>query len=199
MLDRKSRQRTLKALGFYDGPINGKWDAATKNAVSEFQKAHMPKKYWDGGKYTEETNKWIVSANRVRRSAPNFKLEEFVCGCKGKYCSGLPDYLNEQLLKNLQSIRSEFGKPIQVTCGERCRKYNCSLSGSVANSKHQYGKAVDFYIAGVTNSVAGRQEVMRKVKKMPKYNYTYAYVPNSSSQRERTATYMGNAVHMDVK
>lgn len=199
MLDRTSRQKTLKALGFYDGPINGKWDAATKAAVDKFQKKYMPKKYQDGGKYTQETDKWIVSANRVRRSAPNFKLEEFKCKCGGKYCSGLPDYLNEQLLKNLQTLRNTYKQPITVTCGERCSKYNAQQSGSVAKSKHQYGKAVDFYIPGETDTAAGRKSVMAKIKKMPKYNYTYGYIPGSSNSRERTATYMGNAVHMDVK
>lgn len=199
MLDRKTRQRVLKNLGFYKGEINGKWDTATKAAVKKFQETYMPKKYWDGGKYTEEVNKWIVSANRVKKSAPHFKLEEFKCKCGGKYCSGLPAYLNEQLLKNLEKIRTTYNKPITVTCGERCHKYNLSKNGSIANSKHQYGKAVDFYVPGVTDTVEGRKKLMQKIKKMPKFNYTYGYIPGSTSARERSATYMGNCLHMDVK
>lgn len=199
MLDRTDRQKALKSLGFYNGSINGKWDAATKAAVKKFQEKYMPKAYWDGGKYTTNVDKWLVSAERVHRVAKNFDVTEFKCGCKGKYCTGMPDYLNEQLLKNLQSIRTTYKEPITITCGERCHKYNISLNGSIANSKHQYGKAVDFYVPGVTDTVEGRKLLMKKIKKMPKYNYTYGYIPGSTSQRERTATYMGNAIHMDVK
>lgn len=199
MLDRTTRQKVLTSLGFYNGEINGQWDAKTKAAVKAFQEKYMPKKYWDGGKYTAEVDKWIVSANRIRKSTKNFKLEEFLCNCGGKYCSGLPAKLNEQMLKNLQTIRDTYGKPITVTCGVRCSKYNMLQNGSIANSKHQVGKAVDFYVKGVTDTAAGRKKVMAKVKKLPQYGYTYAYIPNSSDSRERTATYMGNAVHMDVK
>ena len=50
VLDRKTRQEYLKDLGFYNGPINGEWDTATKAAVDKLQKKYFPKKYQDGGK-----------------------------------------------------------------------------------------------------------------------------------------------------
>lgn len=199
MLNRTERQKALRELGYYKGEINGKWNTETKNAVKNFQDKNMPKRYRDGGKYTSEVDKWIVSALRVKEYAPHFELSDFLCKCKGKYCSGLPEYLDSQLLKNLETIRRYFKKPIIVSCGERCHKWNMTRNGSIAKSKHQYGKAVDFYVQGITDTVEGRKKVMQKARTLPRFNYTYGYIPGSKSPRERSATYMGNCVHMDVK
>ena len=198
MLDRTERQKALKKLGFYKGEINGLWDAQTKEAVYKFQKKYMPKKYWDGGKYTSNVDKWLVSAERVDRLAPHFKIEEFECQCKGKYCTGMPDYLNENLLRMLEDTRVYFKKPMTITCGERCSKQNASKSGSVSFSYHETGDAADFAILPMTNSVANRRQIKSYLKKKRGFNFTYCYDPQSTNWREKNATYMGNAIHVQV-
>lgn len=198
MLDRTERQKALKALGFYKGEINGLWDALTKNAVKKFQEKYMPKSYWDGGKYTANVDRWIVSAERVKRIAPHFTVDEFECGCEGKYCNGMPAYLNEDLLRILEKTRTHYGKPMTITCGERCAKQNGTRQGSVNNSYHETGDAADFAILPLTNSVANRREIKSYLKKWRGFNFAYCYDPNSSNVREKAATYMGNAIHVQV-
>lgn len=198
MLNRIERQEKLKDLGLYKGPINGKWDTATKAAVDKLQKKYFPKKYQDGGKYTEQhTDILLVNAWRVWKYAPHFDLKEFKCACGGKHCTGYPNYLSVNLLKNLEAVRTHFDKPVQITCGVRCQKYNNSLEGSIKNSLHIYGRACDIYVSGTCDTPAGREKVMAYWRSLPRYNYTYAYIPNSKNTRMRTATYMGRAVHVD--
>lgn len=198
MLNRTDRQKVLKTLGFYKGEINGLWDATTKNAVKRFQEKYMPKKYWDGGKYTSAVDKWIVSAERVKRLAPHFKITDFKCQCGGNYCTGMPDYLNENLLKLIETTRNHFGKPMIITCGERCKKQNAAQSGSVSFSYHETGDAVDFAMLPMTNSVTNRRQIKSYMKRLKGYNFSYCYDPQSTSSRERTATYMGNAIHVQT-
>jgi hypothetical protein len=100
-------------------------------------------------------------------------------------------------LKNLQSIRDHFGKPMTVTCGMRCRPYNNSLRGSITNSKHLTGYATDFYMAGVTDTLANRKKAIAWIKKLPNHNYTYGNGINSYGYR-LAASYMGNALHTDT-
>lgn len=200
MLSRKERQEYLKDLGFYDGPINGEWNDEVKAAVDKLQKKYFPKKYWDGGKYTEDrTDRLLVNAWRVWKYAPHFSLTEFKCGCGGEHCSGYPAYISIQLLKNLETLRKKCGnRPIQITCGLRCKKYNDSLPGSVPNSLHRFGRAVDLYISGTCDTEKGRQLVMSYWKKMPLYNYTYCYLPKSKVAAYNSCPNMGRAVHCDV-
>lgn len=200
-LSRLERQKKLKDLGFYTGPINGQWNDEVKAAVDKLQQQYFPKKYCDGGKYTEDhTDRLLVDAWRVWKYAPHFSLTEFKCGCGGKDCTGYPAYISSQLLKNLETLRKNFGnKPIQITCGMRCKKYNASLKGSVPKSLHRFGRAVDLYVAGVCDTEKGRQSVMDYWKKLPLYNYTYCYLPNSKSAAYNTCSNMGRAVHVDCK
>lgn len=200
MLSRKERQEYLKDLGFYDGPINGEWNDEVKVAVDKLQKKYFPKKYWDGGKYTEErTDRLLVNAWRVWKYAPHFSLTEFKCGCGGKHCSGYPAYISVQLLKNLETLRKKCGnRPIQITCGMRCKKYNDSLPGSVPKSLHRFGRAVDLYVSGTCDTEKGRQLVMSYWKQMPLYNYTYCYLPKSKVAAYNSCPNMGKAVHVDV-
>lgn len=66
----------------------------------------------------------------------NFRDDEFKCPCCGiiKYDSGLVDRL--QILRNL------FGKPIIITSGYRCPKYNTRVNGYI-RSNHMTGHAAD--------------------------------------------------------
>ena len=128
---------------------------------------------------------------------PNFEPEEFKCECGGKYCTGYPSYMKQVELQNLQSIRTHFGKPMVITSGLRCRTMNSKSVGSISSSKHLSGYAADFYMAGVTDSLANRKKAIAWIKKLPNHNYTYGNGINSNGYAV-AASYMGNALHTDT-
>lgn len=97
----------------------------------------------------------------------NFKYSEFKCHCKGKYCNGYPVPFSYKLAKNLQTIRTHFGKPLIITSPLRCETWN-SKQGGVKNSKHKKGWACDFYIKGVSYNTLAKY-----VKTLPYFNYCY--------------------------
>lgn len=97
----------------------------------------------------------------------NFKYSEFKCKCKGKYCNGYPVPFSYDLAKNLQTIRSHFGKALNITSPLRCETWN-TKQGGVKNSKHKKGWACDFYIKGVSYNTLAKY-----VKTLPYFNYCY--------------------------
>lgn len=102
----------------------------------------------------------------------NFKYSEFKCKCKGKYCNGYPVPFSYDLAKNLQTIRSHFGKALNITSPLRCETWN-SKQGGVKNSKHKKGWACDFYIKGVSYNTLAKY-----VKTLPYFNYCYRVKKN---------------------
>lgn len=102
----------------------------------------------------------------------NFKYSEFKCKCGGKYCNGYPVAFSYDLAKNLQTIRSHFGKALNITSPLRCETWN-SKQGGVKNSKHKKGWAVDFYIKGVSYNTLAKY-----VKTLPYFNYCYRVKKN---------------------
>lgn len=98
----------------------------------------------------------------------NFKYSEIICHCKGKYCNGTPVGFSYELLALLQNIRNHFGKAVYITSALRCQKYNDKLKGSVKNSPHIKGEAVDFYVKGVSYKT-----LLAYVKKSKLYKYAY--------------------------
>lgn len=119
--------------------------------------------------------------------SPHFRKIEFRCGCGGRYCNGYNGRnVDPRLLTILEKIRAYYGRPITITSGIRCQRYNDSLRGSIKNSVHRLGGAADIYIPGVTTTAAG----MAQVKKLA-YQYGAAYCYYGTAN-------MGNAVHINV-
>lgn len=110
----------------------------------------------------------------------NFKYSEFKCKCGGKYCNGYPVPFSYELAKNLQNVRSHFGKALVITSPLRCETWN-SKQGGVKNSKHKKGWACDFYISGVSYN-----DLANYVKKLPYFNYCYRVKKNQ------------NVIHYDI-
>lgn len=131
---------------------------------------------------TTTTNKHSLPIEKSKY----FKKGEFKCECRGRYCNGYPVPINPKLVWILEELRKYYGKPITITSGIRCQRYNDSLRGSVPNSVHRLGGAADFYIPGVTTSWAGREAVKRKCYALGA-KYCYHGTAN-----------MGNAVHVNV-
>ncbi len=72
----------------------------------------------------------------------NFKLREFECRC----CQAVK--LDSELLRRLQAIRTEAGRPVVISSGYRCPSHNRSVGGA-AQSRHMVGDAADFRITGL--------------------------------------------------
>ena len=83
--------------------------------------------FWDGIKY--------------------FEREEFRCKCGGKYCDGFPAEPHPVLVKVADRVREHFGAAALISSGVRCQQHNANVGG-VPNSRHLYGKAMDFCIVG---------------------------------------------------
>ena len=112
---------------------------------------------------------------------PNFKYSEFKCKCKGKYCNGYPVPFSYELAKNLQKIRTHFGKPLHINSAIRCEKHNEHVGG-VKKSKHKLGWAADFYVTSISY-----EELYKYVKTLPYFNYCYRIHKG------------GSTMHYDIK
>ena len=55
---------------------------------------------------------------------------------------------DELLVRLADKVREHFGAPATVSSGVRCQAHNDELPGSVPNSYHVRGKAMDFCIRG---------------------------------------------------
>lgn len=184
-----TRREYFKELGL--GSYN-------KTNILKFQKKYMARSSDYDGIYGPNTDNTLRTVYNVHKYTKNFSPEEFKCECGGRYCCGYPTYMKPHMLMMIQAIRDHWGKPVTVTCGMRCLTYNRKLNGSITNSKHLQGLAVDYYQKGVTDTLANRKMAIRWIKKQPNHTYTYGNGINSSGYKVR-ASYMGNALHTDVK
>ena len=187
LLTVKQRAKRFKYLGL--GSYN-------KKNILRFQKKAFP------GMKSEHDSEWGSHSDRalrhfynVKRYAPNFKPEDFKCDCG--HCNGYPSYMKKVTLQHLQYIRYLYNKPITVTSGLRCKHANSSSVGSIQNSRHLIGYAVDFYQKGVTDTLANRKKSMKRIKQLPNHHYSYGNRYNSYGYYV-DADYMGNAMHTDV-
>ena len=74
--------------------------------------------------------------------APHFNLSEFACPC----CRRI--MLHPLLLEKLEKLRKIIEKPIHITSGYRCSRYNQKVGG-VANSYHCIGLAADIKVKDI--------------------------------------------------
>jgi len=77
--------------------------------------------------------------------APNFKLREFEC----KHCGTVK--IDPELVRRLQVMRDEIGKPIIINSGYRCPEHNRAVGGA-SGSQHLYGRAADIVCPGLTTA-----------------------------------------------
>ena len=188
MLPIETRKQYFKDIGYtYD-----------KNGILSFQKRYMLRKKDYDGIYGPNTENALLTVWNVRKYTKNFKPEEFRCDCGGRYCSGFPDFMKQHELTMIQDIRDHWNRPVIITCGLRCKTYNGKLNGSIVNSKHLTGQAIDFYQKGVTDTLANRKKSIKWIKTRPFFTYCYGNGINSNGYAIK-ASYMGNALHVDTK
>ena len=93
--------------------------------------------------------------------------EEWRCQCGGAYCNGFPAEPDQTLVELVDDVRHSFGAPGHRSSGLRCRIHNRN-EGGVANSRHLTGKALDFYIEGVSG-----QTLLGAALADPRTRYAY--------------------------
>ena len=200
MLSVKERQTRLKYLGYYSGKIDGIEGAGTKKAYLDLQKDYFFRSKDKTGKYNLDTEKLLYTVYNVKRYTKNFdvKKDKLYCGCKGKYCTGYPDFLKASLLQNLQSVRNKYGAT-SISSALRCKTWNKKVGG-VNNSKHTQGKAVDFHNS-YGSTLAKRKEEINYFISLPSSSYSYCngYFKTKATSGKKSAPNMGSSIHGDVK
>ncbi len=189
----KQKQCLLYYLGYYVGNIDGDWGTLSMTATKAFQKDFGLKDDGIVGAETEKALTHAVAYGMPTRKDPvassdwwdeieYFDKSEFACKC-GKYhapyCNGAPSQMKEKVVRVADRTRKHFGAPATVSSGLRCARHN-SDSGGVSNSRHLFGKAIDFCIAGKSST-----QVLEYVQKQPEIRYAYAID--------------GSFVHMDIE
>ena len=77
----------------------------------------------------------------------NFSSHEFACK-GGNLCCGGSSPVSERLVLALQELRDNIGKPVNVSSGFRCLKYNRRMR-SEDSSQHALGMAADIWVNGM--------------------------------------------------
>lgn len=186
-------QKDLNFLGYNAGIEDGIQGKNTTRAIKLYQEQHNLAVDGIAGKNTQSTlieeikneqmrlgvlQDGLAGAETIRvhnekcdwKNIKNFKKSEFTCKCG---CGLNLEYY--EVVKIADDIRNEWHLPVIVTSGTRCQKHNKEVGG-VANSRHLKGKAIDFYINGVSS-----KQLIETIKRyMSKKGIRYTYRINNS-------------------
>ena len=99
-----------------------------------------------GEKPMVEINAYSKKKDGTKKLSTNFTVKEFACNDGTDAVFVAP-----RLVMVLQSIRSHFGKAVNIHSGYRTPPYNAQVGG-VDGSQHTYGTAADISIKGVSVS-----------------------------------------------
>ena len=177
-------QSLLTYLGYDPGEVDGIPGRNTRQAVLSFQAAEGLETDGSPGPLTQAALLDAVSAGRFRAEdaqAPEettgtfwdeiryFKREEKGIACPCGRCGGFPVEPAEKLMRLADRVREAAGAPMCPSSTVRCQAHNDELSGSVKNSRHLSGKAMDFCIRGW-----GAGRTLALVRQQPEVRYAYA-------------------------
>lgn len=184
------RQSLLTFLGYDTGGVDGIWGSKSRNATEQCQEdLGIPA---DGvwGPQTEAAVLEAVYTYDVEAPVPDsdtedtgstelellfegiryWKPEEFRCRCgeyHAPYCDGFPVLPDRTLLELVDDLRHNAGRPGHRSSGIRCYQHNID-QGGVADSRHLKGKALDFYIEGLSGS-----QLLKAAQADPRTRYAY--------------------------
>lgn len=185
LLPKKTRIKYLKDLGY---------DYNDKGVLKIQKKYFNDPDEWDN-KYGKKTDVLLRHLHNVWKVCTHFRPEEFKCTCG--HCTGYPTQMRVKELKHIERIRTHYNKPMVITSALRCEHQNKKVGG-VPNSGHLFGRAVDFYMSGVTDTKANRKGAIAYIKKLPNHKYTYGDGIDSYGEFVYRPS-MGNALHTEVK
>lgn len=180
----EQKQCLLKYLGYYDGKVDDIWGPGSEQGTKDLQKASGIKEDGIFGDGTLAAAKDAVANDRFKTPKRPVQPQptdleglfhgirywspaEFRCQCGGRYCTGFPAMPSRKLLELLDDIRERAGGPAFRSSGLRCPPWN-KIQKGVANSRHQYGKAMDFRVEGKTGG-----QLLAIAKADPRTRYAY--------------------------
>ena len=178
-------QCLLQYLGYYTITVDGIWGPGSEQATKDFQVAEGLEDDGIPGKLTQAALLDAVAKGRFKQTSTQpetgdgtqplwwqdiryFTREEFRCKCGGKYCNGFPAEPQEGMVRAIDQVREHFGKAFTPNSSVRCPTHNANVGG-VSNSRHLYGKAVDFHVPGKTAA-----QVLAYLATLPGLGYCYA-------------------------
>lgn len=167
----KSRNATEQAQEDLNLPADGIWgpqtEAAVLEAVYTYDDADVP----DSGTSAADNNtgdrtELEILFDGIRYWSP----EEFRCRCgeyHAPYCDGFPVLPDRTLLELVDDLRRNAGRPGHRSSAIRCPQHNADSKG-VKNSRHLTGKALDFYIEGMSGT-----KLLKAAQADPRTRYAY--------------------------
>lgn len=181
----KQVQCLLAYLGYDPGSIDGLNGPKTTSAILAFQ--HQEKLPPDGvvGPETQKILLSAISAGRIytppksvsiNDQSPSWwgeiryfkRTDPGIC-CPCPRCGGFPVEPTERLMKLADTIREQAGVPMCPSSTIRCQAHNDELPGSVKNSRHLSGRAMDFSLKNWTSA-----QTLALVRKQSGVHYAYA-------------------------
>ncbi len=88
---------------------------------------------------------YSLAKDGEKKLSRNFAVREFRCRDGSD-----PIFIDSELVDLLQKIRDHFGKPVHINSAFRTASYNAKQKNAAKYSQHQYGRAADIWIAGVS-------------------------------------------------
>lgn len=176
-------QALLTYLGYDPGEVDGLPGKNTRRAVLAFQAQEGLEQDGSPGPLTQAALLEAVACGRCRQAQASgsqtvpewwadiryFKREEKGIACPCGRCGGFPVEPTERLMRLADRVREAAGAPMCPSSTVRCQAHNDELSGSVPNSRHLSGKAMDFCILGW-----GADRTLALVRQQPEVRYAYA-------------------------
>lgn len=186
----KQKQCLLTFLGYDTGGVDGVLGPKTRNAIEQCQEdLGIPADGVWGPQtetavleavYTYDVDAPVSDSDIKETDGTDLELlfegirywspEEFRCRCgeyHAPYCDGFPVLPDRTLLELVDDLRHDAGRPAHRSSAIRCHQHNIDSKG-VANSRHLRGKALDFFIEGMTGP-----QLLAAAQADPRTNYAY--------------------------
>ena len=182
-MDTRQIQALLVYLGYDPGEVDGLPGKNTRRAVLAFQAQEGLTADGSPGPLTQAALLEAVACGRCRQAQASgaqtvpewwadiryFKRTDSGIACPCGRCGGFPVEPTERLMRLADRVREAAGAPMCPSSTVRCQAHNDELSGSVPNSRHLSGKAMDFCIRGW-----GADRTLALVRQQPEVRYAYA-------------------------